>query len=65
MNVFIYIYIYIEKCHSWKSRMEDFRVKVGASKCFSLTPHEQYFSYVIAVTSYIRRDDNDIRLVLD
>ena len=32
---------------------------------YYLTPNEQYFSYTMTRTSYIRWGDNDIRFVLD
>ena len=30
-----------------------------------LTPNKQFFSYIMAKTSYIRWDDNDVNFVLD
>ena len=32
---------------------------------FCLTPNEQFFNYIMASTSYIQWNDDDVRFVLD
>ena len=40
-----------------------FRLKIIGDTC--LTPNEQFFSFIMAKTCYIRRNDDNIRFVID
>jgi len=40
-------------------------IKLSVVSDFCLTPTQQFFSYLMARTSYIRWDDNNVRFVLD